>query len=173
MAREDFRTLDAIAWLDPSVARVSTRKSEPHPTVTHDLQGQPRTVSTAEQRGSPRGSADDNNNDEVEEGYEEGDSGNRGCLTSWRNSIGERIDMRACIESKTAPSASRDRRRCGRVRTIFLGIQLSLILSLGVAVFGALLLDSRQYYGIDVDGQPLYQEHRLSYGNTLDIDGNG
>ncbi len=81
--------------------------------------------------------------------------------------------MCACIDSKTAPSTSPGGTGRGRVRTIFLALQLSVILFLGVAVFGALLLDSRQYYGIDVDGQPLYQERPHSYGNMPDLDANG
>lgn len=81
--------------------------------------------------------------------------------------------MHACIEAKTTPAASpggKCRRRAG---TIFSAIQLSLILFLGAAVFGTLVLDSRQYYGIDVDGQPLYQESPHSRGNALNIDANG
>lgn len=97
MAREGFRTLDAIAWLDPSDARVSTRKSEPRPAVAHNLQGQPQTVRAADERHPPPGgSTDDGNGSELEEGSDEGDSGYRAGLTSWRSGSEGRREHRSC-----------------------------------------------------------------------------
>lgn len=81
--------------------------------------------------------------------------------------------MHICVESEATPSASLDGTYRKPARTVLLAIQLSAILLLGAAVFGSLLIDSRQYYGIDVDGQPLYREHPRSCGDTLDIDANG
>ena len=86
---------------------------------------------------------------------------------------GGRRKMHACVESETTPSASPDDTCRKPAPTVLLAIQLAVILFLGAAVFGTLLLDSRQYYGIDVDGQPLYREHPRSCGSTLDIDANG
>ncbi len=70
--------------------------------------------------------------------------------------------MLASTESKTTESlsASGARRRChGAVSG---AIQVLLFGALGAAVLVALFYDSRLYYGIDVDGQPIHKETPLS-----------
>lgn len=81
--------------------------------------------------------------------------------------------MHTSIESKTAPSGSPSGVNHRRQGMISLATQSLLLLALGITVLGALLCDSRLYYGINVDGRPLYQEHPLSHGSTLDTNADG
>jgi hypothetical protein len=66
--------------------------------------------------------------------------------------------MGGCSNSESAFSRTvRDvsRRRQG---VVAVAVQVFLVFLLAAAVVGALLYDSRLYYGIDVNGQPLYEE---------------
>lgn len=62
-------------------------------------------------------------------------------------------------ESTTIPSSTLRADNRSRRGTIPIAVQVLLILILGVAVLGALAYDTRLYYGVDIDGQPIYQEN--------------
>ncbi len=71
---------------------------------------------------------------------------------------------------KTEPSPGRRRRR---PLGIAAGAQFAAFLTIGAAVLLALFYDSRLYYGIDVDGQPIYQElvrPETLHGDPISVD---
>ncbi len=66
---------------------------------------------------------------------------------------------------KSESSGGTRRRRYGMVAAI----QYVLFVALGVTMFVALFYDSRLYYGIDVNGQPIYRESRLAQPEVFDL----
>jgi hypothetical protein len=79
-----------------------------------------------------------------------------------------RGDMHANIKPQNveAPSSSGvQKRRQGMVAAA----QLMLLLALGVTVFVVLLVDSRLYHGIDLDGQPIYRECQTGPTSVLEV----
>ena len=105
--------IDALAWLDPSLARQAVRAPD-HRQVAES----PPSCRSEEAAVSESESAESN------------------------------------TTKTSSPSIAR-RRRHGWTADI---LHVLLLAAVGIAVLVALICDSRLYYGIDVDGQPIYQE---------------
>ncbi len=143
MAKQDSvptRAFEALAWLDPSVTRQDSRRLDRH--------AQPHTVRSVEQdSSSPEGdtAAGDGSGECQESRVEEM---SRGPCAPIEEVAGQRL----------AEGHDGVRSRKLRYGKIAAATQVLLLFALCATVFVALFCDSRLYYGIGVDGQPIYQE---------------
>jgi len=66
--------------------------------------------------------------------------------------------MAKCNRTRKSPSSTPNSPKRDRQGIVAVTVQLLLVLILAATVVGVLHLDSRLYFGIDADGQPLYDE---------------